>query len=72
MTGDLLRSAAEAISPEPKPTESPLNETKTKINQFQSKELIPDNATGCRANELDSYKFIPVQLSNDEVHLLTL
>ncbi|MBE67035.1 MAG: hypothetical protein CL864_01005 [Cyanobium sp. SAT1300] len=37
MTGDLLRSAAEAISPEPKPTESPLNETKTKINQFQSK-----------------------------------
>lgn len=43
-----------------------------KINQFQSKELIPDNATGCRANELDSYKFIPVQLSNDEIHLLTL
>lgn len=37
ITGDLLRSAAEAISPETKLTEPSLNEPKTKINHIPIK-----------------------------------
>ncbi len=43
-----------------------------KVTQDEKKELILDQATGCRASELDSYRFRAIELSSDEIHLLTL
>ena len=43
-----------------------------KISQDDAKLYVPETGSGCKSNKLDSYEFVPVQLSEDELSLLTM
>ena len=43
-----------------------------KANQYEEKEYMPIGGTGCRSNQLDSYRFVEKQLAMEEIELLTM
>ena len=43
-----------------------------KSDQYEEKEYLPISGTGCRSNDLDSYRFVERQLTAEEVNLLTM